>query len=1490
MLYNTAYNCLPVEAGLIKAEIPALDKINPSANSVQQAVLRAAVTTEQDFTANVYLLPAKSVAADCETCLRLYQKTFPAGKTNFDIDITDIFQQSSADAAYVRVAPVADAAFKLSGRVEITIEASRPTNAVTREQPTEARLGVDAGSLGSASVNLRDGSLSFSHADLALGGGKTAFSLIHTYHGVSYDTDEIFSGVSAKTGKGWKTNFHQFLAGSDKSASYVDAAGSEHFFDESGGKIYDTSGLGLWLEPTGQCKQLRDDNGNIMRFYPDGRLCGIKSAAGGGISVSYAAENEADSSAPARVTYIRSGAEKATFIYYNDIEGSVVSEGATDSLPFSEDGGNITFNETLAGDIVIGRESVPVSGVIAVGKISQINNGDAVASFAYENDLLSSVSYTGLDEQLRFFYDDGRLIKISKFIGETESVQARFEYTGGRLSRVCGDDYAELSISYDDDGRVTALSRSAGGAPQTTVEYGDGFAVVTDELGAKTRYVIDEKGDVTSIINVTDGCDEQLYPEQNSSANVIGSRTLVGGYDLGDISGVTVGGQTVSLTGGAFTLKDLRATLTNAAKNGTSFDFVYDKGRKKICGVSPSSCWLNTATASFALVSGGAPIAVTYETTVKDVTQINAVKITVTETFSADFVQSVTTASDAKTGTVYGDYTKTVKSRHDGKPLSVSENGVLTEYTYDAAGNLTQTKTKKDGGSSEQIVSSAVYDSATGGKTSETDANGFSTTYTYLMPHNLVSGVTSPFGTVTYSYDAFKENLASANGVSVTTAKGKIAALSKGALGYAMEYSPLGDLTSVKEGSTVITSRSAAYTGVGKTVTETRCGTAVTTAYNKYGRPASVSIGGKTATVQYADGTSKAKVSKITDNISGVTTTYSVSDYDEGAFTCTGALTWNKKAYIKNGKVYSAYNINGDGTEIVYSSVYSKEQFDRNGKIVSNVRVMTNYNGAYAAICQKEIDNLNRIAKVSTQAPKVSQSGVSYLKKTNNYKSLTNSTTHLIQKESIEYSTNSNPPKLQNAYRQYEYDSAGNVTKISTNNGSVTYTYTGGRLTRESNGLTGQNISYEYDTFGNITKKTVTGADAATHTYSYDSNWPDLLKKHYVNGIMQENVAYTACCPSSVNGNTVTWERGLLKTYETSVTDGDANVTTTNKHTYYYDAFGRRFKKAATLTTSRGGSAGTSNNVASPVFYYDGDKLIAQRTQQDSVDTSVYHFIYDDTGICAMRVKIATLDEDSMFSHDSNHYMFFHLDKDIFGSVVGIYSDNGKVLDISYDAFGKPHCKQVLEKNPGNIIWESVLFLFGYKGYYYDRESGLYFTGKEYYNPETGRYLVPQSVDNLGFETDGLNLFAYKHNRPLNVNEIKTATTSSTYNYTNSTDLDISQALLIGAGAIGNVLDIAGTALDFVQLLKNTKVFHNFTGVLTGISAGIELVENIVNGSDINTIVYSLINPFISYGSSYIGIAIGTAIGGLPGAIFGIIFSILLTTLFEDLLKQFFGI
>ena len=106
-------------------------------------------------------------------------------------------------------------------------------------------------------------------------------------------------------------------------------------------------------------------------------------------------------------------------------------------------------------------------------------------------------------------------------------------------------------------------------------------------------------------------------------------------------------------------------------------------------------------------------------------------------------------------------------------------------------------------------------------------------------------------------------------------------------------------------------------------------------------------------------------------------------------------------------------------------------------------------------------------------------------------------------------------------------------------------------------------------------------------------------------------------------------------------------------------------------------------------------------------------------------------------------------------------------------------------------------------------------------------------------------------------------------------------------------MDIAGTALDFVRVLKNTKVFGTFSTVLTGISIGLDLLENLtknVNSFTWQDIVFFLGSIGLSYLGAHFGVSIGLVIGGLPGAIFGTIFSILLATLFEDLFKQIFGI
>ena len=128
---------------------------------------------------------------------------------------------------------------------------------------------------------------------------------------------------------------------------------------------------------------------------------------------------------------------------------------------------------------------------------------------------------------------------------------------------------------------------------------------------------------------------------------------------------------------------------------------------------------------------------------------------------------------------------------------------------------------------------------------------------------------------------------------------------------------------------------------------------------------------------------------------------------------------------------------------------------------------------------------------------------------------------------------------------------------------------------------------------------------------------------------------------------------------------------------------------------------------------------------------------------------------------------------------------------------------------------------------------------------------------------------------------------------TNTESLDINQVLLVSAAAIGDILDIAGTALDFVRVLKKTEVFGKFNNILAGISAGLDLLKNITQGSDIQQAFYSVSQMLASYLSSFLGMKIGLLIGGLPGAIFGTIFSILFAVLFDELtnkiLNQLFG-
>lgn len=59
---------------------------------------------------------------------------------------------------------------------------------------------------------------------------------------------------------------------------------------------------------------------------------------------------------------------------------------------------------------------------------------------------------------------------------------------------------------------------------------------------------------------------------------------------------------------------------------------------------------------------------------------------------------------------------------------------------------------------------------------------------------------------------------------------------------------------------------------------------------------------------------------------------------------------------------------------------------------------------------------------------------------------------------------------------------------------------------------------------------------------------------------------------------------------------------------------------------------------------------------------------------------------------------------------------------------------------------------FRYRGYYFDREIGLYYLQSRYYDPEIGRWLNSDAVEMLLVSIDaaGVNIYSYCENKPMN--------------------------------------------------------------------------------------------------------------------------------------------
>ena len=245
----------------------------------------------------------------------------------------------------------------------------------------------------------------------------------------------------------------------------------------------------------------------------------------------------------------------------------------------------------------------------------------------------------------------------------------------------------------------------------------------------------------------------------------------------------------------------------------------------------------------------------------------------------------------------------------------------------------------------------------------------------------------------------------------------------------------------------------------------------------------------------------------------------------------------------------------------------------------------------------------------------------------------------------------------------YEYDAEERITKVTDSiDGTTEYTYDAlGQLLTET--VNGEVVnSMEYDNYGNIVEKN-------NKAYIYgDATWEDLLT-----GFDGKTIEYDAQGnPVKYLGHTLTWEKGRqLKKFD--------NIE------YTYNANGIRTSKKV--------------NGILHTYTLDGTKILRE-TWNDNTLVPLYD------------------NEDSVCGILYNNVPYYFI-KNLQGDIIAIVdTDAQTVARYSYDAWGVPtvtldtsNC-QIADINP-----------FRYRGYYYDKEIGLYYLQSRYYDAGIGRFV-----------------------------------------------------------------------------------------------------------------------------------------------------------------------
>ena len=301
----------------------------------------------------------------------------------------------------------------------------------------------------------------------------------------------------------------------------------------------------------------------------------------------------------------------------------------------------------------------------------------------------------------------------------------------------------------------------------------------------------------------------------------------------------------------------------------------------------------------------------------------------------------------------------------------------------------------------------------------------------------------------------------------------------------------------------------------------------------------------------------------------------------------------------------------------------------------------------------------------------------------------------------------------------YTYDSLGNIVTVK--EGTVQklkYYYDDlNQLTREDNKYLNKTITYSYDRGGNLnavkeyayqTGEELSGTGTTVGSYVYgDSNWKDKLTSYNGHTISYDAIGNPL---QYHNGYTFTWKRGRQLA---TANNG------TNSISYTYNSDGIRTAKTVNGTTTN--------------YVLEGTKVVFETDGNDGL-----WFYYNAAG-APVGFRMNT----------GSSYTLFVYRKNLQGDITGIYKGyTGELMvSYSYDAWGKVTATNEAGNSTGTTLINRNPYL--YRGYRYDRETGLYYLNSRYYDPETGRFINADGLVSTGQGVLGNNMFAYCLNNPV---------------------------------------------------------------------------------------------------------------------------------------------